>query len=361
MTPKFHKLTVKDVRKETDDCTSVAFEVPTEHQDDYQFIQGQYLTLRTDINGEDIRRSYSICSSPLDSELRVAIKKIDGGKFSTFANDSLKRGDELEVMTPTGNFYTELNADNKKQYIAFAAGSGITPIMSIMKTVLQTEPNSEFTLLYGNKNTASIIFKEEIEALKNKYLDRFSVHYFLSRERLETPLLNGRITGEKCETLFDKLIDVKKADEFFLCGPEKMIFEVRDALSAVGVEEDHVHFELFTSPDGKLGGDSKSVEVNEDLKGKSSAVTVKLDGITFDMDVPFEGETVLDAALKEGADLPFACKGGVCCTCKAKLLEGEVTMAKNYALEQDELDKGFILTCQAYPTTEKVVVDFDEI
>lgn len=360
MTPKFHKLIVKDVRKETKDCTSVAFEVPTEHKKDYQFIQGQYLTLRTDINGEDIRRSYSICSSPLDGELRVAIKKIDGGKFSTFANDVLKKGDKLEVMTPIGNFYTTLDPQQTKHYIAFVAGSGITPVLSIMKTVLQTEPKSTFTLLYGNKNTASIIFKEEIESLKNQYLNRFSVHYFLSRQRLETPLLNGRITGEKCKILFDKLIDVQQADEFFLCGPQKMVFEVRDALTAAGVSEKNVHFELFTSPDGELG-EEKPIEVKEELKGKSSAVTVKLDGITFDMQVPFGGATVLDAALNKGANLPFACKGGVCCTCKARLLEGEVTMAKNYALEQEELDQGFILSCQAYPTTEKVVVDFDQL
>lgn len=358
MTPKFHKLRVKDVHKETEDCTSVAFEVPTAQQKDYQFIQGQYLTLRTAINGEDVRRSYSICSSPLDAELRVAIKKIEGGKFSTFANDELKKGDELEVMTPIGNFYTKLDAQQTKQYVAFAAGSGITPILSIIKTVLQTEPNSTFTLLYGNKTKASIIFKEAIESLKNQYLNRFSVHYFLSRERLDAPLFNGRITGEKCKTLFNKLIDVKQIDEFFLCGPEKMVFEVRDALAVAGVSEKNVHFELFTSPDGKLGQETP-IEVNEELKGKVSSVSVKLDGVTFNMDVPFGGSTVLDAALKEGADLPFACKGGVCCTCKAKLLEGEVTMAKNYALEQEELDQGFILTCQAYPTTEKVVINFD--
>lgn len=355
----FHKLTIKDIRQETTDCHSVAFDVPSELGEQFQFIQGQYLTLRADINGEDVRRSYSICSSPGDEELRVAIKKIEGGKFSTFANETLKVGDVVESMIPTGNFYSALDKDNEKHYIGVAAGSGITPIMSIMKTVLETEPNSSFTLLYGNKNTGSIIFKEEIEALKNVYMDRLSVFHFLSRERLDAPLFNGRIDGEKCVALDQKLVDVTNADEFFLCGPQEMIFSVKDALGNLGIDAKKVHFELFTSPDGELGGTKrKKREVQED---KVCKVSVTVDGTSFDFDLAFGANTLLDAAMKQGADLPFACKGGVCCTCKARVLEGEVEMEVNYALEPEEVEAGFVLSCQSYPKTERVVLDFDQL
>jgi ring-1,2-phenylacetyl-CoA epoxidase subunit PaaE len=357
---KFHSLKVAEVREETSDCKSVLFEVPAELQTDYQFIQGQYLTLKTDINGEELRRSYSLCSSPLDNEWRVAVKKVEGGKFSTYANEVLKKGDVLEVMTPMGNFYTELNADQKKHYVAFAAGSGITPMMSIMKAVLVTEPESHFTLIYGNKNTASIIFHEEIEGLKNKYMERFNVHYVLSRERLEEPISNGRIDINKCNMIFAELLDVNTIDEFFICGPETMIFNVKAALETAGVDEKHIHFELFTSPDGKLG-ESPKREVAQEDQGKVCDVELKVDGKTIMFKLPYGENNILDAALKEGADLPFACKGGVCCTCKARLTEGAVEMDRNYALTTEEVDDGFVLTCQSYPKTEKVVVDFDDI
>lgn len=360
MKPTFHTLKVKEVRRETEDCCSIAFEVPEDLKPVYNFTQGQYLTLKAAINNEDVRRSYSICTSPNDDELRVAVKQVYEGKFSTFANHDLKAGDELEVMTPMGNFYTELKADNEKHYIGFAAGSGITPIISIMKTVLETEPQSRFTLFYGNKNTGSIIFKEEIEALKNVYMERLIVHYFLSREMLDAPLLNGRLDKEKCDSIFNTLLDTSDVDECFSCGPESMIFAVKDALIERGFDEEKIHFELFTSPLGKLGVEKK-IEVKEEDKGKTAEVTINLDGKAFQFDLPFGTDNVLDAALKQGADLPFACKGGVCCTCKAKLKEGAVDMALNYALEKDEVEAGFILTCQAYPTTDKLVVDFDEV
>lgn len=360
MKPTFHTLRIKDVRKETADCCSIAFEVPAELETAYQFTQGQYLTLKAMINGEDVRRSYSICTSPLDKELRVAVKQVEQGKFSTYANHTLKTGDTLDVMTPTGSFFTTLDASQEKHYVGFAAGSGITPIISILKTVLETEPNSRFTLFYGNKNTKSIIFKEEIETLKNIYMQRLVVHYFLSREMLDAPLMNGRIDKEKCEAILDKLIDVNSIDECFSCGPESMIFAVRDTLKEQGVDEKNIHFELFTSPLGKLGQEKKRT-VKEEDKGKVSNVTINLDGRAFVFDLPFGTDNLLDAALKQGADLPYACKGGVCCTCKAKVLEGAVDMEVNYALEKDEVENGFVLTCQAYPTTEKVVVDFDEL
>ncbi|BDS11704.1 1,2-phenylacetyl-CoA epoxidase subunit PaaE [Aureispira anguillae] len=360
MKPTFNTLKIKEVRKETVDCCSIAFEVPEALKTAYSFVQGQYLTLKADINNEDVRRSYSICTSPADEELRVAIKQVENGKFSTFANHQLQAGDSLEVMTPTGNFYTVLDASNEKHYVGFAAGSGITPIISIMKTVLETEPKSRFTLFYGNKNTGSIIFREQIEALKNIYMERLIVHYFLSREMLDAPLMNGRIDASKCTDIFDKLLDVSDVDECFACGPESMIFAVKDTLIDRGYDEKHIHFELFTSPLGKLGQEKK-IEVKEADKGKITEVTVNLDGKAFQFDLPFGSENLLDAALKQGADLPFACKGGVCCTCKAKLKEGAVKMALNYALEKEEVEAGFILTCQSYPTTEKVVVDFDEV
>lgn len=356
---KFHTLKVTEVKEETADCKSLVFEVPAELQADYKFIQGQYLTLKTDINGEEVRRSYSLCSSPLEKEWRVAVKKVEGGKFSTYANEVLKKGDLIDVMTPMGNFYTELRVDQKKHYVAFAAGSGITPILSIIKTVLKTEKDSQFSLVYGNKNTASIIFHEEIEGLKNKYMERFNLHYVLSREKLEEPIANGRIDANKCQALFQDAIDLDKADEFFICGPESMIFAVKDELEAVGVDEKQIHFELFTSPDQKKGEKKRAVKVED--QGKVCDVEVKVDGKTIMFKLPFGETNLLDAALKEGADLPFACKGGVCCTCKARLTEGSVEMDRNYALTTEEVDDGFVLTCQAFPKTEKVVVDFDDI
>ncbi len=360
MKAKFHSLLVKDVRKETAECCSILFDVPTALQSDYQFVQGQYLTLKTKINQEEVRRSYSICSSPLDNELRVAVKHIQGGLFSTFANHDLKSGDHLEVMTPTGNFYTELAIEHEKNYMAFAAGSGITPILSILKTILLTEPNSTFTLFYGNKNTGSIIFREAIEALKNKFMQRLKVYYFMTRESLDAPLMNGRIDAAKCEQIFDKLIDIKSIDHCFSCGPESMIFAVRDSLLERGFDAQKIHFELFTSPLAKLGSTKKRL-VKEEDKGKICKVTIQLDGLAFDFDLPFGTDNLLDAALKHGADLPYACKGGVCCTCKAKLQEGRVDMQVNYALEPEQVEAGFILTCQAFPTTESVLVDFDEL
>jgi ring-1,2-phenylacetyl-CoA epoxidase subunit PaaE len=356
---KFHSLKVIDVREETDDCKSIAFEIPAELKEEFQYLQGQYLTLRTTIEGEDIRRNYSLCSSPLENEWRVAVKKLPGGKFSTFANEQLKKGDTLDVMPPAGHFHTALKPENKKHYIAFAAGSGITPMMSIMKTVLRTEPDSSFTLVYGNRNTMSIIFHEEIEKLKNKYMSRLSVYYLLSREKLEEAVLNGRINEEKCNDLFNGLIDLKSGDEFFACGPESMILAVSETLKKAGVAEDKIHFELFSAPGSNIG-DEKRVLTQED-EGKVSEVTVTSDGKTFTFKLPYGQANLLDAAMREGADLPFACKGGVCCTCKARLLEGEVEMERNYGLAKEEVAAGFILSCQAFPKSDKVTIDFDDI
>ena len=357
MSIHFQKLTVADIRKETSDCVSVAFTVPADLKETFQYKQGQYITLRTIIHGKDVRRSYSICSSPLDNELRVAVKKVDGGLFSAYANEQLQKGDVLDVMPPIGKFFTELDPHQSKNYVGFAAGSGITPLLSIIKTTLRTEPKSEFTLVYGNRNRHSIIFKEELEGLKNLYMNRFRVIYVLSREKTDAAINFGRIDAEKCSALSGKTIDITNTDDFFLCGPENMIFSVKDQLEQSGVDKKKIHFELFTTP----GSSQTSVvrhesSVKQEVKSK---ITIKLDGISFDFDLGFEGDAILDAALKNGADLPYACKGGVCCTCRAKLVEGKVAMDVNYGLEPEEIEQGFILTCQSHPRTEKVVVDFD--
>jgi len=287
----------------------------------------------------------------------VAIKKVDGGLFSTFANKQLKNGDALEVMEPVGKFNTPLNPVNKKNYLALAAGSGITPVLSIIKTTLTIEPQSSFTLVFGNRSRSTIIFFEELEGLKNKYLERFSLIYILSRERTESAINYGRINNEKLKEL-DKLIDYNGMDEIFICGPEEMIFCAKDFLESAGINEKKIHFELFTSSTPQ-----KKSSVKKIVSSKTDAyslITVKVDGRSFEFPILQNSDTtLLDAALKQGADLPFACKGGMCCTCKAKLLEGEVEMDVHWGLEQEEVEKGFILTCQAHPKTEKVFVDFD--
>ncbi len=357
MSLHFHPLIIKEIKKETSDCVSISFQIPDELTSLFQYKQGQYLTLRTNINGEEVRRSYSICSSPLDHELKVAVKKVENGIFSSYANEQLQKGDIIDVMPPIGKFFTELHPDQTKQYVGFASGSGITPLLSIIKTTLQTEFKSSFTLVYGNRNRHSIIFKEELEALKNLYMDRFRVIYILSREKTDAAINFGRIDADKCAALCDKTIDTTKTDAFFLCGPEEMIFSVKNKLEELGVDQKKIHFELFTA-----AGMKKSSVVNRQSSVSiehKSKITVKLDGIAFDFDLGFEGDAILDAALKNGADLPYACKGGVCCTCRAKLVEGEVDMDVNYGLEPEEIEQGFILTCQSHPRTEKVVIDFD--
>ena len=357
MSIHFHSLKIKEIKKETADCVSVRFDIPEKLKKIFNYQHGQSLTMRSTINGEEVRRTYSLCSSPLDGEWKVAIKKVDGGLFSLFANADLKKGDVLDVMEPVGKFYTDLNPANKKNYLAFAAGSGITPVISIIKTTLQTEPQSNFTLVYGNKSRSSIIFFEELEGLKNKFIDRFTFINILSRERTESPINFGRINTEKLNELA-KLIDYSSVDETFLCGPEEMIFCVKDFLLQKGTNEKKIHFELFTSSTPKKTI-SKTTAVKKD-SGPASKILIKVDGRSFDFELPLDSDiSILDAALKQGADLPYACKGGMCCTCKAKLLEGEVEMDVHWGLEHEEIEKGFILTCQSHPKTEKVVVDFD--
>jgi ring-1,2-phenylacetyl-CoA epoxidase subunit PaaE len=356
---KFHPLRVSDIRQETEDTVSVSFDIPSELAEEYKFIQGQYLTFKKNLDGEEVRRSYSICTSPLDHDLRVAIKTVEGGLFSTFANTILQEGDILDVMTPLGRFYKPLDVQNQKSYLAFAAGSGITPIMAHIKTVLATEPKSEFTLIYGNKTTQSIIFREELEDLKNEYMNRLRVFHVLSREASEYHFLQGHIDSEKCAIFFKHFIDIENTDEAFICGPAPMIDAVKESLQNSGLERKQIHFELFASP--QQLAERKGVDIKKtDAPSIQAHVKIILDGLTMEFDMESNQTNILDAALANGADLPYACKGGVCATCRAKIDEGSVEMDVNYSLEPDELERGFVLTCQSHPKTKNVVVNFDE-
>ncbi len=354
----FHVLKVTDIKQETPDCVSVAFDLPDELVETYKYIPGQYLTFKKDFDGVEVRRSYSICSSPLEGELRVAIKQVEGGLFSTYANNELKVGDELEVMSPMGHFVAEPNAENKNTYVAIAAGSGITPVMSIVKSVLEVEPNSNVELIYGNRSSKSVIFKEELEDLKDKYLSRLEIHHVLSREDQGSDLLYGRIDNKKLDQFAEQFFRAKSVAGYFLCGPIDMINAAREVLESKGVDKKKIHYELFTS-----AGVADKVDHSKDQKTAEkidSRVTVVLDGDETHMEMTSTGKTILDAALDAGADVPFACKGAVCCTCRAKVLEGSARMEMNYALMDDEVADGYILTCQSHPTSEKVVVSYDE-
>jgi ring-1,2-phenylacetyl-CoA epoxidase subunit PaaE len=373
----FYPLTIKDIRKETPDCVSIAFEVPPPYFEAFSYIQGQYLTLKITIKKKEIRRSYSICSAPHEGELRIAIKQVPQGVFSTYANQVLKKGDIVEAMPPMGHFHTKIIDFNEKHYVFFAAGSGITPIISNIKALLHTDPLSICTLIYGNQRVSSIIFKEEIEALKNTYLGRLQVFNVLSRERTEAELLHGRLTKEKINLFVEKILTtpvlsnsfdtsmgnmsnkldrtgakILRGDEFFACGPLDMIEAVRDILTAKGVTEDHIHFELFNAPT-KTASTTQAI-----VHAVDCHASIKMDGLTYD--VPIEkGQNILDAAQAMGLDMPYACKGGVCCTCRAKLIEGSIDMHVNYALTKQEVAQGFILTCQAIPQSDRILVDFD--
>jgi ring-1,2-phenylacetyl-CoA epoxidase subunit PaaE len=353
---QFHPLAIKQIRKETPECVSIVFDVPEHLKDKYNFEPGQNITLKLRIGEEEIRRSYSICSSPHENELRVAVKEITGGRFSGHANKLLKEGDVIDVLPPTGKFNPKLNVTQARKYLAFVAGSGITPVISIIKTILAAEPESHFTLVYGNRTRGSIIFREQLEAIKNKNIHRFAVHHILSREQTDAPVKQGRIDKDKCELISKYLVDIGNMDHIFLCGPEEMIFSVREWLVEKGVKTEKIHFELFTVPGEKFRPKEHETKSHA---GAKSHITIKLDGRAIPFDLPYEGQSILDGALEQGADLPFACKGGVCATCRAKLLRGEVEMYTNYALEEDELAAGYILTCQSHPRTAEVEIDFD--
>jgi ring-1,2-phenylacetyl-CoA epoxidase subunit PaaE len=355
--PRFHRLAVNDLRRESPDAVSLTFAIPRELQDDYSFEPGQYLTLRTVMDGEEVRRSYSICSGPDDGELRIAVKKVDGGAFSSWAADELKTGDELDVMTPTGRFGIAHAPGEARVYVGFAAGSGITPILSIVRGVLAREPESRFFLFYGNRSTGSVLFREALEELKDRFMQRFSLFHVISGEEQDIPILHGRLDGEKVRVLLRSLIPAASVDHVFICGPTGMSEDIEATCRDIGIAADRIHVERFVSG---LGGKPRPKAVVVSGAPPKAIASLVIDGKRREVPVAAE-ESILDAALRAGMDLPFACKGGMCSTCRAKLVEGDARMEVNYSLEPWELKAGFILTCQARPVSDRVVVDYDHV
>jgi|SRR4051812_31697197 len=351
---KFNSLQVVDVVRETPDAVSVAFQVPEQLKKDYTFKQGQYLTLKFKINGEELRRSYSICSSYYENELRVAIKKVKDGRVSTHIFNNLKKGDTIDVMTPMGNFFTEMNTANKKTYVLFAGGSGITPMFSILKTALKDEPQSRITLFYGNNDESSIIFKNKIEEFAVANADRLNVVHVLNEAPAGHPeLLKGLMTKEKNIQLIKNYVDANASNEYFICGPGVMMDNVVAALKELKTDESKVHIEYFSSP-------VSTEEIKPSAAvAKGAVATIIIDGEEHKIELQ-ENEAILEAALRVGLDAPYACQGGSCCTCRALLQDGKVEMAVNYALSASEVKQGFILTCQSRPTTPTVVVNYDK-
>jgi ring-1,2-phenylacetyl-CoA epoxidase subunit PaaE len=351
----FHPLRVAAIDPLTDDAVAITFDVPAELREDYAFTQGQHLTIRTELAGDDVRRNYSICAPVSAGVLRIGVKRLPGGAFSEHALEVLRVGDVLDVMTPSGRFFTELDPDHRKHYVCVAAGSGITPILSIVATTLETEPHSQVTLLYANRTHRTVMFLDEVEDLKDRYPDRFQLVHVLSREPQEVELFSGRLDVDRMTRMLESVVPPDTVDEWFLCGPYAMVGELRKLLASEGVSRRHIHAEVFhvdTSPPPR--------RTTAEATGPGGAeVTITLDGRKSTFTLPADGPSVLEAALVARADAPFACKGGVCGTCRAKVLEGSVEMDTNWALEPDEVDNGYVLTCQSHPTSERLVLDYD--
>lgn len=358
MTPLFHRLTVADVRRETADAVSIAFAVPDVLADAYRFTPGQYLTLKAQVDGEDMRRSYSICSGLDEGELRVAVKQVEGGRFSPFANTILKTGQPIEVMTPMGRFGRSPNAEAKNTYLGLACGSGITPILSIVRSVLAREPGSRVFLFYGNRTTQSILFREALEDLKDRFVERLSVFHVLSREAQDVAVLNGRLDGAKIALLLRTVVPAETIDHAFLCGPSPMLDEAQATLRTLGVADGRIHLERFTPTDGAAGRPAPAPTCRD--SAPKAMAEIILDGSRHGFPVA-AGEAIVDAALRAGLELPYSCKGGMCCTCRAKVIEGSAAMIQNFSLEPWEVQAGFVLTCQAHPTSARVVVDYDQV
>jgi ring-1,2-phenylacetyl-CoA epoxidase subunit PaaE len=353
--PRFHQLRIADLRRETAECVSLAFAVPDHLHDAFRFAPGQYLTLRATLDEEHLRRSYSICSGLDDRELRVAIKHLAGGVFSTWANECLRVGDMIDVMTPDGRFGVPIEPGSQRTFAAFAAGSGITPVLSILKTVL-TRERGQFLLFYGNRSTSGIIFRTQLEDLKDRYLSRLSVCHVLSRERQDIPVLNGRLDPEKLRALARQVLPLDKIAHAFVCGPQPMIERLAPALLDLGLTRDQVHVERFTPGEG---GRTAPLPPTAQMVPAAEA-TVVFEGIRSTFPVA-PGEAIIDAGTRAGLDLPYSCKGGMCCTCRARLVEGQVEMATNYSLEPWETDAGYVLTCQSRPLSPRVVIDYDSV
>ncbi|MEZ5779613.1 MAG: 2Fe-2S iron-sulfur cluster-binding protein [Paracoccaceae bacterium] len=356
---RFHPLEVTEVRKDTRDAVVLTLRPRDEDRDAFAFTQGQYLTFRRDFDGEELRRSYSICAGLDDGVIRVGIKRVDGGAFSTWANETLAPGAVLEAMPPMGKFFTPIDPSARRHYLGFAGGSGITPLLSIIKTVLAREPLSEFTLVYANRQISSIMFREELEDLKNLHLGRFSVLHVLESEAQEIDLFTGLVDAKKMDALFAHWIDPKSVDAAFICGPEPMMLAIAASLRAHGLSDAQIKFELFAS--GQPGrARARPVSKAAASAGAATEAVVTLDGATRSFRMPKEGQSLLDAALEHSIDVPFACKAGVCSTCRAKVLEGEVEMVTNHALEDYEVRQGYVLTCQCFPLTDRLVLTYDE-
>jgi ring-1,2-phenylacetyl-CoA epoxidase subunit PaaE len=354
---KFHSLPIAAVHQETRDTIIVTFDVPPALNASFHFTQGQHLSLRAMIDGDDVRRSYSICSAVQDNALRIAIKKVQGGVFSSWANSNLKAGMVLDVMPAMGHFNVPLSAEHKKNYLGFAAGSGITPLYSIIKTTLLAEPHSSFTLVYGNRASSTVIFREALADLKDQFMGRLSLIYVMSREQQDAELFNGRITADKCKALCQQWIKLDDMDTTFICGPEQMMREVSDALIAQGMAKEKIKVELFAAsiPAHSHKPRAALVEGNQHCE-----VTVVVDGRHLSFSMEKDKESVLDAGLRQGIEMRYSCKGGVCSTCRCKVLEGKVDMDANYALEDYEIARGFVLSCQAYPSSDTLLIDFDQ-
>jgi len=355
---RFYDLRVTDVQKTIRDAVVVTLQPDAGCADMFSFRHGQYLTFRRDFDGDELRRSYSICAGLDDGLLQVGIKRVEGGAFSTFANEELKVGDTLAAMPPMGSFTSDIDPDARRAYLGFAGGSGITPVLSILKTVLKREPNSTFTLVYANRGVNTIMFREEIEDLKNLYMGRLTVIHVLETDAQEIELFTGRVTEEKCTALFEHWIDVASVDMAFICGPEPMMLGIARALEAHGLEKSQIKFELFASGQpGRAKRPAKSASAAS--AAAKTQIRITLDGATRALEVD-KDMSILDAALQNALDAPYACRAGVCSTCRCKIIEGEAEMAANHALEDYEVSRGYVLSCQAYPLTDRIVVDYDQ-
>ena len=352
----FYPLTVKSVAPQTRDAVAVTFEVPAALRERFRFAPGQFLTLRTEIDGEEVRRSYSICSVPSDGELRVAIKRVADGRFSAWANGALVPGATIAVGPPEGRFHVPLAPENARHYLGIAAGSGITPLLSIVATTLAVEPQSRFTLVYANRSSASVMFRDELQDLKDRYLGRFALLFVMSREQQDVAAFHGRIDGAKCDALFETWIDVASLDVAFICGPEEMTRAATASLFAHGLPAEQIKTELFA-----VGARSVRRVGAQSIDASTSECTAYalLDGRRRTFTIERGKETILDAGLRQGLDLPYSCKGGVCSTCRVVLVEGEVDMDVHYALEDYEIARGFVLMCQSYPVTATIGIDVD--
>jgi ring-1,2-phenylacetyl-CoA epoxidase subunit PaaE len=360
MSTEFFPLTLSAVERLTKDAVALSFAVPAELEQQFKYIQGQHLTLKADINGEDVRRSYSICQGVNEQTLQVGIKAIEGGLFSNYANTELKVGMTMDVMPPQGHFYTELDSNNEKHYLFIAVGSGITPNLSHIRSILANEPKAKVTLIYGNKSTPLMMFRESLCFIKNEYFSRFQQINLFTREENEAVILNGRISGQKLIDLDTaKIIEIKDFNDVFICGPEQLINEVVGAFKHWGLTDEQIHYELFFSGSDDDKANENQARRAEKFGEKTSAVAIKVAGRKTVIDLAASGDDILEAAMQSGADLPYSCKNGVCATCKCKVVKGQVEMDMNHALTEQEVADGYVLSCQAHPVSDEVEIDFD--